>query len=88
MITDRCCDDIAMHCHDGLTYRRGRRYEYRHRFEWRRPGLVVVHTADRCPWVKLNRYPGVVIGVVLKINARRGLSILWGRPGKTYEVPV
>ena len=84
--TDRCCDDIALHCHDGLTFKDGRRYETKCRFEWRRPAAVVVRTADRCPWAKLNRYPGIVIGVVVKIGSRRGLSILWGRPGKTYEV--
>ncbi len=84
----RCCDDVALHCHDGLTYKDGYRYEWRCRFEWRAPRAVVVHTADRCSWVKLNRYPGVVIGAVLKLGPRRGLSILWGRPGKTYEVPA
>ncbi len=84
----RCCDDIAVHAHDGLTYKDGRRYEYRFHFEWRKPHAVVYTTAARAPWVKLNRYPGVVIGVALKAGRRRVLSILWGRPGKAYEVPA
>jgi hypothetical protein len=87
-IGERCCDDIAVHCHDGLSYKDGRRYEWKVRFEWRRPRAVVVHTANRAPWVRLNRYPGVVIGAAFKLGARRQLSILWGRPGAPYEIPV
>lgn len=84
----RCCDDIALHCHDGKTYKNGRRIEIRHRFEWRTPRAVICTAADRPPLVRLNRYPGAVIGIAFRIGARRCLSVLWGRPGKSYEVEV
>lgn len=42
--------------------------------------LLVYRTADRPPLVKLNRYPGVVIGVAFRVGARRCLSITWRRP--------
>jgi hypothetical protein len=87
-MADQCCNDVAMHCHDGLTYKNGRRVEIRFRFRWRRPRAVVVTTADRAPWAVLNRYPGVLIGVAFKLGAHRMLSVLWGRPGEPYEVPV
>lgn len=84
---DRCCTDIAMHSHDGgKTMRRGGRlYTYRYAFEWRRPALKLVTAANRQPLrLVLNRYPGVVIGVALYFR-HRGLSLLWGRPGRIID---
>nr|MDT0658015.1 hypothetical protein [Micromonospora sp. DSM 115978] len=87
----RCCDDIAVHSHDGgrTLWRDGRGpFVHRFRFEWRRPALVVCRPAGPARVrVTLNRYPGVVIGLYLHLG-RRALSLLWGRPGRPYEVPV
>ncbi len=83
----RCCNDIAMHCHDGKTYRNGRRVEIKFRFEWRVPKVVVCTAADRPPLMGLNRYPGVVIGIAIRLIGNRYMSVLWGRPGKPYEQP-
>ncbi len=88
MAEKRCCDDVALHCHDGLTYKDGRRYEYKNRFRWRWPTALVYRTANRPPLVVLNRYPGIVIGIGFRVGTRRCLSIVWGRSGKSYEVPV
>jgi hypothetical protein len=58
----------------------------RFHFQWRRPWAGIVRSADR-HWFGLNRYPGVVIGLVVglpKFSSRPGypmLSVLWGRPG-------
>jgi hypothetical protein len=82
----RCCDDIAVHCHDGLTYKDGRRYEWRCKFAWRWPKVVVCHAANRPPLVMLNRYPGIVIGIAIRLRGTRYLSVLWGRPNGIYEV--
>lgn len=84
---NRCCDDVAMHCHDGNLYKDGRPYGYRHTFCWRLPQAVVVRPAERGFRIVLNRYPGIVIGLVVQVGAR-GLSILWGRPGPVVEVPT
>jgi hypothetical protein len=83
---DRCCDDVALHCHDGKDYKDGRPYFYRFAFEPRRPKAVVYRAAEsRRLHVSLNRYPGVVIGVAFQVGARV-LSVLWGRPGRIIEV--
>lgn len=87
---ERCCDDIAVHSHDcGKTLRKnGRPYRYRHAYEWRCPRLVLVTPADRQPLrLRLNRYPGVVIGAALYWR-HRGISLLWGRPGRIIEEPI
>lgn len=55
--------------------------DIRFRFHWRRPTARVYTTAERAPWAILNRYPGCVIGVGLKVGRRRQLSIVWGKPG-------
>lgn len=86
-MTETCCTDIAVHSHDGgKTMRKdGRLYTYRNAFEWRRPKLVRVTAADRQPLrLVLNRYPGVVIGAALYYR-HRGLSLLWGRPGRVID---
>lgn len=60
----------------------------RFRFRWRRPWAGIVRAADR-HWFVLNRYPGIIIGLVVglpKLGQRPGypmLSILWGRPDGT-----
>lgn len=82
-----CCDDVAVHSHDGgeNLWRDGRPYAYRHAFEWRRPTALVYEAAERRRFaVHLNRYPGVLIGVAFQVG-RRVLSILWGRPGRIIE---
>lgn len=84
--TGRCCSDIAVHCHDGQTYRNGKPYRYRHAFEWRKPKVTVYTAATRRRLaVHLNRYPGIVIGVAFQTGTRV-LSLVWGRPGKIIEV--
>lgn len=83
----RCCDDVAVHSHDGgkTTRRNGSSYTYRHAFAWRRPKLVRVTAADRQPLrLVLNRYPGVVIGASLYYR-HRGLALLWGKPGRVID---
>jgi hypothetical protein len=85
MLTEPCCNDVAVHCHDGVAYKSGRLYTYRHAFEWRRPKAVIVHTADPMPLAVLNRYPGCVIGVCIRLRRRTGLSVLWGRPGRIID---
>jgi hypothetical protein len=86
--TSRCCDDIAMHCHSGVTYRAGRPVDLRFGFQWTRPRAAVIHLAERHRFrIALNRYPGVVIGVAIQVGTR-ALSILWGRPGKPIWVPL
>lgn len=83
--TDRCCTDVAVHCHDGQTYRNGRPYAYRFAFQWRRPVARIYTAAVRRRFaVSLNRYPGVVIGVALQ-TGQRVLSLVWGRPGRLIE---
>jgi hypothetical protein len=84
-----CCGERAFHGHPefgdpGLAYFNGRPYRYRHAFEWRRPALRRVTGADRITGVRLNRYPGVVIGVAAYLRGH-GLSLLWGRPGRTIQ---
>lgn len=86
-IKRRCCDDVAVHSHDGgKTLRKdGQLYTYRVAFEWRRPALKLVTAADRQPLrLVLNRYPGVVIGASLYWR-HRGLALLWGRPGRIIQ---
>jgi hypothetical protein len=79
---------VAIHCHDGKEYKNGRPYAYRHAFQLRWPKAIVYRAADRRRFhVALNRYPGVVIGVALQVGVRV-LSIVWGRPGRTIEVPA
>lgn len=83
---DRCCDDIAVHCHDGVTYKDGRPYVYRFAFEPRWPKAIVYRAAESRRFrISLNRYPGVVIGIAFQAGARV-LSVLWGRPGRIIEV--
>jgi hypothetical protein len=87
MSVDRCCDDVAVHSHDGgkTLMRNGRYYVYHHAFTWRWPALKVVTAADYQPLhVVLNRYPGVIIGATLYWR-HCGLSLLWGRPGRIVE---
>jgi hypothetical protein len=82
---DRCCDDVAMHCHDGETYKDGRRYVYTFTFEPRRPQAHIYRAAVRRRFhVGLNRYPGVVIGIAFQVGSRV-LSLTWGSPGKVVE---
>lgn len=52
---------------------------YRFVFRWRWPRVVIVRPAERRTRIALNRYPGIVIGLVFQVG-RRGLSLLWGRP--------
>lgn len=89
-VDDRCCDDIAVHSHDGGTTlrRNGRPYTYRCAFEWRLPPkLVAYRTADRYRLkFILNRYPGVVIGAGVVIG-NRAFGVVWGRPGRIIEEP-
>jgi len=80
-MTYRCCNDVAVHNHGNQTYRNGRPYGWRFAFEWRLPRIVLVRPARRQFSVVLNRYPGVVIGIAVYFG-RRGLSLLWGRPGR------
>lgn len=58
-------------------------FPHRFEFEWRRPKMVKVTSARdfRTPRLFLNRYPGVVIGIAAYYR-QRGLSLLWGRPGR------
>ena len=57
------------------------KHGYRNTFEWRKPKVLIYRTAERRAFaVKLNRYPGVVIGVLFQVG-RTALSLLWGRPG-------
>jgi hypothetical protein len=84
----RCCEDVAVHSHDGgkTLMRNGRPYRYRHAFEWRRPSANVYTAAERRVFrIGLNRYPGVVIGVGVQVG-RRVLSIRWGAPGRVIEL--
>jgi hypothetical protein len=86
-LTEPCCTDIAIHSHDGgKTLRKnGRPYTYRMAFQWRWPALRRVTAAERQPLrLVLNRYPGVVIGMALYWR-HRGLSLLWGKPGRVIE---
>jgi len=87
-MSEHCCDEVAIHGHDGVTYLRGKPYRYRHAFHWRRPFAHVYVAAVRRRFaVNLNRYPGVVIGVAFQVG-RRVLSVVWGRPGRTIEIPT
>jgi hypothetical protein len=56
-------------------------------FEWRWPVIRYVTAADHQGLLNivLNRYPGIVIGVAV-YSGHRGLSLLWGRPGKERDV--
>lgn len=86
---ERCCADVAAHCHDGKLFKDGRPYAYRFAFEWRRPRFVLVRTGvNPAPLFVLNRYPGVVIGFAVRIRGNRALSVLWGRPGRVIEMPA
>lgn len=83
----RCCDDVAVHGHDGKMFKDGRPYTYRFAFKPRWPKAVVVRTAvSPAPRFVLNRYPGVVIGFAVRLRGNRALSVLWGRPGRVIEV--
>jgi hypothetical protein len=85
---DRCCDDVAFHCHDGREYKNGRPYAYRHAFRPRWPRATIYRAAERRRFtIRLNRYPGVVIGFAVQLGARV-LSIVWGRPGRVIEIPA
>jgi hypothetical protein len=89
-VTDRCCDDIAVHSHDGgLTMQRnGVPCTWRAEFQWRRPRLTWYRTADRYRFKSaLNRYPGIVIGAQIVIG-HRALGVLWGRPGRIVYLPT
>lgn len=84
-----CCDERAMHGHPELgdphlAYFNGRPYHYRFAFEWRRPAIRRVTAAEQVTGLRLNRYPGVVIGVAAYIRGH-GLSLLWGRPGRAIQ---
>jgi len=51
-------------------------------FRWKRPKLTRTRPADYRRFdVRLNRYPGVVIGVHVQVG-RRGLGLTWGAPGR------
>jgi hypothetical protein len=85
---ERCCDDAALHCHDGRDYKDGRPYAYRCAFEPRWPKATIYRAAKRRRLsVRLNRYPGVVIGAAIQIGARV-FSITWGAPGRIIEIGV
>lgn len=59
---------------------------YRYQFRWRIPKAIIYRAAvKRHVSVKLNRYPGVVIGIGLQVG-QRVLSIVWGRPGRAIEI--
>ena len=56
-----------------------------------KPRALVVHPADRAPFVMLNRYPGQVIGVAFRLPDlydRPGfhlqLSIVWAKPDRWF----
>jgi len=86
MTQSRCCDERGVHCHGSWqTYLNGQPYNWRFALEWRWPKAVIVRPAEHRFAVALNRYPGIVIGVVVQFGTR-GLSILWGRPGRIIEV--
>jgi hypothetical protein len=84
---NRCCDDIAVHSHDGgRTLRKaGRPYSYRHAFKPSWPKLNTYRAAERRRLAfHLNRYPGVVIGAAVQVGARV-FSLRWGRPGRVIQ---
>jgi hypothetical protein len=86
---ERCCNDVAVHSHDGgVTLRRaGREYSYRHAFSFRRPRVHGYRAATVRPVaVRLNRYPGVIIGIAVQVGTRV-LSLVWGAPGRIVETP-
>jgi hypothetical protein len=62
------------HRYDERLYRGGR-FEFR----WDRPKLTVYRAADPGFGFVLNRYPGIVIGIALRVN-RRVFGLTWGRP--------
>jgi hypothetical protein len=85
-----CCTERAYHGHPelgdpGQMYFNGRPFCYRHNLQWRWPKIVRVRAAASVTRVVLNRYPGVVIGAAVYLRGR-GLSLLWGRPGKTIPL--
>lgn len=54
----------------------------RHEFHWKRPRFTTYRAADPRPLsVRLNRYPGIVIGISVKVG-HRALGLTWGAPGK------
>lgn len=84
--TALCCDDIAVHSHDGgkTLRRRGLPCDYRTAFDWRWPAVRICHPANPRPVaILLNRYHGMSfpIGIYVQVH-RRALSLLWGRPGR------
>jgi hypothetical protein len=86
--TSRCCDDIAVHSHDGRTLRKdGQPYTYRFAFKPSWPKLNTYRAAER-RWIafSLNRYPGIVIGAGVQVGTRV-LGLRWGRPGRVIELP-
>ncbi|MEW2474628.1 hypothetical protein AB0875_12635 [Micromonospora gifhornensis] len=84
------CVDTAVHSHDGgrTLCQHGTKYVERCTFQWARPRVTAYRAADpRTFAVRLNRYPGVVIGAAVQIG-RRVFGITWGRPGRRIRIPV
>lgn len=50
----------------------------------RPPHAVVCTAAVRPPLIGLNRYPGQVIGVSLRLKGTSYLSIVWARPSRWW----
>lgn len=40
-------------------------------------GITIYRTADRAPWFIWNRYPGVTIGLGVRVAPRHMLSLVW-----------
>jgi hypothetical protein len=45
--------------------------------------VITYRTANPAPWAAWNRYPGQIIGFVLRMGRCRVLSITWARPTTT-----
>ncbi|HEX6968924.1 MAG TPA: hypothetical protein VF174_08980 [Micromonosporaceae bacterium] len=84
------CADSAVHSHDGgkTSCRLGRQFTTRFPLRWARPKIYTNLRARRYRFaVRLNRYPGCVIGAEFQVGAR-AFGLLWGAPGKPIEVLV
>lgn len=83
---NRCCDITGFHCHGSQAYKDGKPYYYRYKMIWTLPKFGTYIAARRSGLeVKLNTYPGVTIGIVLRVG-RRVFGLRWGKPGQIIEV--
>ena len=58
----------------------------------RKPHVVVVRMSNRPRLITLNRYPGQVIGFVLRLppehdggQGHLGLSVMWAKPARWWK---